>query len=315
MSFAKPAASRVYVLGERRRLAPAADLASVWRIDPISAATPSATLLTGVPEVWRRAPTGKNQRDYDQAIAVDPVSATTDRVYLGGNFVLRGAVISPTVMPASTWCLDVPVAGTALAPAPGISRPGTVAAGGDGANPAGLIGDDIHPDVHMIRFAGAAPNRQVWVATDGGVFVSTQGGRVNSFAPRSTGLAALEVNFVSPHPTSSHYVAAGTQDNGRHVRVGDAVWENTDGDGGGVAFHPTASQVILHQTTFAGWRTAPDAGFVNPLDQGVPVAATDRESDLAAFYSGAAAVARTPSASRFVIGTNRVWLTDDLAIA
>lgn len=316
MSFSMPAPTRLYVLGERHQTVPAAaDLPSVWRIDP-TAAAPAATLLTGVPDVWTRSKTtGKNQRDYDQAIAVDEAVPGTDRVYLGGNFLERGLVISPTLMPASVWCLDVPIAGTALVPTPGVSRPGSVAAGGDSANPAGLIGDDIHPDVHMIRFAGPAAGRQVWVATDGGVYVSTQAGRVNSFAPRSTGLAAVEVNYVSPHPSSSHYVAAGTQDNGRHVRLGDVVWKDTmGGDGGGVAFHPTAPQVVLSQFTFASWATDPPAGFVRPLTQGGPTPDPKRENDLAAFYSSAAAVARTATAARIAVGTNRVWLTDDLAV-
>jgi hypothetical protein len=316
MSFAQPAPSRLYVLGERHRtLPPVADLASVWRLDP-TAAAPAAALLTGVPAVWFRLDSGKNQRDYDQAIAVDPVTAATDRLYLAGNFVDRSAGPLQSSQPASVWCLEVPVAGTALVPAPGISRSGPVAAGGDGASPAGLIGDDIHPDVHTIRFAGAAPNRQVWVTTDGGVFLSTRAGRVNSFAPRSTGLAALEANFVAPHPTSSQYVAAGMQDNGRHVRRGDVVWVDTKGgDGGGVVFHPVASQVILSQFTSAGWSTDPAAGFVDPLDQGGGAGEGKREFEQSAFYSGTAAVIRAPSATRVVIGTNRVWLTEDLAVA
>ena len=170
----------------------------------------------------------------------------------------------------------------------------------------------------MIRFADTHPNRQVWVATDGGVFVSTQAGRVNTFAPRANGLAALEVNFVASHPTSSHFAAIGTQDNGRHSRVGDAVWEETmGGDGGGVAFHPNLSQIIVSQTYFTSWDADPAGTFVDPLGQGSRLVSpfSDRESRLSAFYSGATAVRRTLASARLALGTNRVWLTDDLGIA
>lgn len=305
MSFANPDTDRVYVLGDQQPGLPNATVASLWLIPAAAAAAPSADAIAGVPPVWRRNSLGKNQRDYDQCIAVDVVGGV-DRVYLGGNVAGSGA---------SVWCLDVSV-GPALVPTAGVSRTGPPP-GGEGASTGGLVGDDIHADVHMIRFAGTHPNRQVWVATDGGVFVSTQAGRVNTFAPRATGLAALEVNFLASHPTSSHFTAIGTQDNGRHSRVGDVVWQDTmGGDGGGVAFHPNQSQIIVSQFFRAAWDADPSAGFANPLDQnsGSVNQITDRESALAAFYSGPSAIRRPPSGARLALGTNRVWLTDDLGI-
>lgn len=305
MSFANPAADRVYILGDRQTGAPTATDAAIWRIPSANAATPTADLLTGVPMVWLRNPLGRNQRDFDQTIAVDVVTIAgvdVDRIYLGGN------VAAPS---ASVWCMDV--VGSTLVPAPGVSRVGPPP-GGDGATTAGLIGDDVHPDVHMIRFAGDAPNRQVWVATDGGVFVSTQAGRAQTFAARATGMAALEANFIAPHPTSSHFAAFGSQDNGRHSRIGDVVWEDMmGGDGGGVAFHPNQSQIIVSQYYRADWASDP-IGFASPLDQNsftVDIS-TDRESNLSAFYSGPAVVRRAATVGRLAIGTNRVWLTDNL---
>ncbi|HZC26437.1 MAG TPA: hypothetical protein VE287_05395, partial [Actinopolymorphaceae bacterium] len=305
MSFANPEADRVYVLGDRElRQTPYTTVASLWRIPAAGGATPTAEAIAGVPEVWHTNSLGKNQRDYDQAIAVDVVGGV-DRVYLGGNTAPDGA---------SVWCVDVSV-GPALVPTAGVSRTG-VPPGGDGATMGGLIGNTIHPDVHMIRFAGAHPNRQVWVATDGGPFVSTQAGRVNTFAPRATGMAAVEVNFIASHPTSSHFAAIGVQDNGRQSRVGDVVWEDTmGGDGGGTVFHPILSQVIFSQFHNAQWESDPYAGVANPLVQDSPTGldlAADRESNLSAFYSGAAAVRRTSSSARLALGTNRVWLTDNL---
>jgi hypothetical protein len=305
MSFANPEADRVYVLGDRQPAAPTATVATVWRIETAAAAAPSADPIAGVPVVWVGNSLGKKQRDYDQAIAVDVVGGV-DRVYLGGNTGPGGA---------SLWCLDVSV-GPALVPTAGVSRKGSPPSG-DGAATGGHIGISIHPDVHMIRLAGTHPHRQVWVATDGGVFVSTQAGRAHTFAPRATGMAALEVNFIAAHPTSSHFAAIGTQDNGRQSRVGDQVWHDTmDGDGGGIVIHPTESQVIVSQAFHAAWDCDPFAGFVNPLTQGAFVDPTsDRESDASAFYSGAAAVRHSPTSARIALGTNRVWVTDDLGVA
>ncbi len=306
MSLTVAEADRVYVLGDQQPGAPAATVAGVWRIPSAAGATPTAESIAAVPPVWHTNSLGRNQRDYDQTIAVDVVSGV-DRVYLGGNTSDAGA---------SLWCLDVSV-GPALVPTAGVSRIGFPPAG-EQAVQGGLIGDGVHADVHMIRLAGTHPQRQVWVATDGGVFVSTRAGRVNTFAPRATGLAALEVNFVAAHPTSSHFAAIGTQDNGRHSRVGDTVWEDTiGGDGGGVAFHPTLSQVIVSQYVQAAWESDPAAGFGNPLDQGTGTVetSTDRESTLSAFYSGASAIARGTNGARFALGTNRVWLSDDVGVA
>ncbi|GAA2760088.1 hypothetical protein [Actinopolymorpha rutila] len=307
MSLAVAEADRVYVLGDQQPGAPSATVAGVWRIAAAASATPTAESIAGVPTVWQGNSLGKNQRDYDQTIAVDVVGGV-DRIYLAGNTSDAGA---------SLWCLDVSV-GPALVPTAGVSRTG-VPPGGEHATSGGLIGDGVHPDVHMIRLAGTHPNRQVWVGTDGGVFVSTHAGRVNTFAPRATGMAALEVNFVAAHPTSSHFAAIGTQDNGRHSRVGDTVWEDTmGGDGGGVAFHPRLPQVIVSQYFRASWEADPMAGFVNPLDQGSFTVdlRTDRESNLSAFYSGPSAVRRTATAAaRLVIGTNRVWLSDNVGFA
>ena len=308
MSFAIAEDARLYVLGDVMAAGPP-PTATIWRIPAISATPPVATKLTGVPVVFTDL--GRSQRDYDQAIAVDviPGAPATDRLYFGGNFFDR----SPTESPASVWCFDVTPA-LALAPVNGISQTGAPPTGAN-ANPAGMIGDTVHPDIHVIRLAAAAPNRQVWVGCDGGVYVSTEAGRVNTFAPRCTGMAAVEVNFLASHPTSSHYVAAGMQDNGREVRLGDVVWADTmGGDGGGVAFHPIRSDIIVSQFFFGLWGCVPTGIFVDPTTRVPNQGGGGRESTpaVSSFYSGAAAVRRTATAGRIAVGTNRVWLTDNL---
>jgi hypothetical protein len=304
-----PGTTRMYLLGEIA--GPPVDT-RLFRFD--ASATPAvAEQVRGVPgDLWGA------QRDYDQALAVTP-TASTDRVFVGGS----------TVQPVREWSaslfvydVDTTTVPPRLLPASGLSRTGAPP-GGDGADRAGLVGNTVHADVHTIRVVGPGGGEQVWVGCDGGVYVSDRGGRVNTFASRVTGLAALEPGFVAPHPTSSHYVAAGFQDNGTQVRVGDTVWEATFlGDGGGTVFHPVASQYVVTQYVGGDWYAQPTTGYRDPLTRGVggPAGATGREGSssnpwTSAFYSGAAAVLNPPSTGRIALGTNRVWLTDNLGTA
>jgi hypothetical protein len=158
------------------------------------------------------------------------------------------------------------------------------------------------------------------VGCDGGIFISAQAGRVNSFLSRSTGLASLEIGFHASHPTSSHFIAIGCQDNGTQVRVGDTVWEETmQGDGGGVAFHPLHSQFLVAQYIQGTWLGRPSGAYRDPLHRVaggtyeglVP----DREWGLSSFYSGASSIRLSATVGRIAVGTNRVWVTDDLGTA
>ncbi len=192
----------------------------------------------------------------------------------------------------------------------------------DGSAVAGLIGTGVHADIHAIRLTGpSGANRQVWVGCDGGVYLSGSAGKVHTFAPRGTGLAVLEAGFSAAHPTVSHLVAAGMQDNGTQVRTGDTVWEEIlQGDGGGVLLDPSAPHRVIAQYIRAGWKADPQDGrFCSPTSRLVNGGAfsTDRENsgDNASFYSAPAAVTTGPGRTRLAVGTNRVWLTDNLGSA
>ena len=306
MSLAHATGNRFYALGET-------DRARVWQIADASVVPVVATNvpgLVGTADLWG---TGNgSQRDYDQAVAVDADPAG-DRLYVGG------AVIDPRPgadWSASLWAYDV-------SPAPALTIPRALA--GRGAPPAnagadrnGLIGNNMHGDVHSIRVTGPArPGRHVWVGNDGGVYVSQADGRVNTFAARNNGLAALEANVVASHPTSAHYLALGCQDNGVQMRRGDTVWELTHlGDGGGVAFHPVASDIVVAQFHNATWQSTSRRAFVDPMlrSPGEPWTAIGREDTASQFYSEAATFDDTgPGGTGLLaIGTNRVWLTRDL---
>jgi hypothetical protein len=250
----------VYVLGEADTT-PGSNgglVAHLWRISNPAVAAPAAHTaapLSGVPASNHLWP---GQRDYDQAIMVTTFDAGAgsrrDRVHIGGSLIwLRN-------WNASIWAFDVN--GTALVPAPGISdQPAGVH---HGADRPGLIGNAIHPDVHALRKATNADGvtRQVWVACDGGVFVSLRNGQSNTFASRNVGLASIEAGFVASHPASSHFAMLGCQDNGRQVRVGDTVWEvktTMQGDGGGVIFHPLQSHYVMGQFTRGSWACDPSS--------------------------------------------------------
>lgn len=314
LSLARSPGGAVYILGEDDWSQP-----TVWQIADPSAALPVAVAAPGLPTgvddngnpvLWG------TQRDYDQAIAVDQVGGV-DRVAVGGSVVWTG-----TEWCASLWVFDV-TAVPSLVPSPGVSRvkaPGAAVNPGDGALQPGLVGNNLHGDIHTLVWTGApgAP-RQLWCGNDGGVFVSAQGGRVNTFLSRVTGLAVLEPGFVANHPSSSHFAAAGFQDNGTQVRIGDTVWEEIfEGDGGGAVFHPTRSQYLVAQYTNATWKAQPAIGYVDPIArcQGGPGQATLGVEDTnARFYSGAAAIARSATEGRIAIGTNRVWVSDDVGVA
>jgi hypothetical protein len=131
-----------------------------------------------------------------------------------------------------------------------------------------------------------------------------------------TGLATLEPGFLAHHPGSLQFVAAGMQDNGVLVRSGDTVWEEVfEGDGGGVAFHPTQTDVLVGEWMQGTWQcnhpSFRDPLQRRPLHPSFTTIGADRENLTCAMYAGAAAVAHG-AGGRVAIGTNRIWVSDDL---
>lgn len=100
----------------------------------------------------------------------------------------------------------------------------------------------IHSDHHDIEYD---PNNSniIYVACDGGVYKSTNGG-VNWNA-RNTGLRATQ--FYAPfgvHPTNADLMIGGLQDNGV-VRYNGSTWTSVfGGDGGPSAFAPNGTTVL-----------------------------------------------------------------------
>jgi hypothetical protein len=283
------------------------DDTALFSVADITAATPAAAVrVRGVPtKLW------PHQRDYDQAICVDVVtdgSGTHHAVYLGGSFFETGGDDD-----ASLWCFQVTASDT-LSAVTGLSRVGNVPTG-DGAFVNGLIGAGVHADVHVVRLMTAGGGKQLWVGCDGGVYVSGQAGRANTFRPCNIGLGVIEAGFSDVHPSLTHPAVAGVQDNGTQLRTGDTVWEEVfEGDGGGVCFDPAQPHRFVAQYVRASWSASPPTGFLSPTERfaGGGASATDRENTVSAFYSGAASTVAPGGTTRTAVGTDRVWLTDDL---
>jgi hypothetical protein len=108
----------------------------------------------------------------------------------------------------------------------------------------------------------------------------------------------------------------GCQDNGRQVRVGETVWEvkaTMQGDGGGVIFHPLQSQFVMGQFNSASWAADPSSRFAQPVVMAPNNQPADPENAGSSFYSGIAAITQPASnRARIALGTNRVWISDDL---
>lgn len=268
----------------------------LFRIACASNATPTATAVTGVPDVLGR------QGFYDIALAVHPTQG--DRVVVGG-------ATFPTVTPTGQQLL-----------ASGNTDDGAiviadVADNGSGtlvfglpATPSRMIGAGVHADVHDLVFSNAGS--RLWAACDGGVFRSDRLDSQVGFAAVNDGLSVVESNYVTGHPVCEGLVVAGLQDNGVISRRSGAVWfHEGDGDGGGVAFDPTQPSRYLRQFFHGRWGSFPGS-------LALPLNATERD-DRSAFYSTPALVTKQrPGApagqqtlTQLIVGTSRVWYTED----
>ena len=100
------------------------------------------------------------------------------------------------------------------------------------------IGAGVHVDHHDARYeSGSATN--LWVATDGGVWRSTDDGA--TWVARNTGLVTHQFYDVCPNDgPDPYYVLGGTQDNGTDKWTGGTTWDIVlGGDGMVCVIDPT----------------------------------------------------------------------------
>ena len=253
----------------------------------------------GVPDVL------DNQGFYDLAIAVDPADA--NRVVLGGAafYAKNPAGKQYKEDDGAIFSANVAVTGGKLT----FGHP----------SPPTMIGVGAHADVHDLQFSNSGA--RLFAATDGGVFRSDHPRKQVGFVACNDGLAVIEANFVASHPTCEGHVVVGLQDNGILEGGSTGVWQHTgDGDAGGVAFDPVRPERYFRQFHDGRWTASNGStGFhkLLRLRQTPTPPITDdgkNERDAAAFYSLPAAIKHTRGATDFtqiVLGTDRVWYTDD----
>jgi hypothetical protein len=267
---------------------------AMWRVD--GAAT--VRRVTGLPAGLFGAGDASH---YDLAIAIDPASPR--RFLIGG-----AAVTGPddNLPAAALYRLTVPAA----PPAAGAAWV-TDYVGGDAAD-ATWIGAATHADVQRIRWHDDGAANPVFVATDGGIYVSDQSATRGTLAPRTNGMAVSEPGFIAAHGDTDGAVLIGCQDNGAQLRLGGA-WRRVIqvGDGGGVAFAPGLRGRFLAQQTQSTW-VADNQEITPTLRAAFNPAAPAQQNEHAAsrFYSNGAARRRADGVTQLAIGTNRVWYSE-----
>lgn len=296
--------SILYVLGKGPRL---------WRIDD-----KTARKVRNIPTKLFGRTEAKDQSDYDLAIAVHPTDPL--QVTLGGSTVKSEQTVTMVngkrqVADDGEWSASLfrlTITGTAAANnfSCNFNQDNQDFPGLDAAT---YIGNNVHADVHAIRYAGAPSGQHMWIGCDGGAYRSIQGGGAYTFIPRNNGLSVIEPGFVAGSPQNDGAVIIGTQDNGALRRIGDTIWDVWSyGDGGGVAYHPSLPSYYVGQYTSAVWSST-DSAFVPPVFRTRPAdKSMENESAVAAFYSDLHVIAGNgANKARIALGTNRLWISED----
>ncbi len=180
---------------------------------------------------------------YNIAVAVDPLNG--NNVIAGGLNCYRSTDGGATWTQSSTWV--------------------------------GTSGQYVHADQQYAVWNG----NQVLVASDGGIFYSSDGGV--TFRDRNVGLRLKQFYSCAVHPTSINYFLAGAQDNGVHqlnsAGLGASV-EVTGGDGALVHIDQDQPQYQFGSYVYNQYRRSTDGGntwssvnysssigsFINPTD-------------------------------------------------
>jgi hypothetical protein len=135
----------------------------------------------------------------------------------------------------------------------------------------------VHADHHSVVWNGT----QVMVATDGGIFLSSDNG--NNYEDRNIGLRIKQFYSCAIHPTTNNYFLGGTQDNGTHQLTASGLSGSTEvlgGDGGFVHIDENEPQYQFGSTTRSQYRRSINGGaswssvnysssigqFINPTD-------------------------------------------------
>ena len=101
---------------------------------------------------------------------------------------------------------------------------------------------NAHPDQHHMYISPTNPNT-IYIANDGGVWKSTDGG--TTFQTLNASLNLSMFVGIALHPTNPNITYGGTQDNGTQRRTGAASWhEFSPGDGGQCVIDPVDTSIV-----------------------------------------------------------------------
>ena len=114
-----------------------------------------------------------------------------------------------------------------------------------------------HSDQQAFAFEPGNPS-VVYVANDGGLWKSTNGGA--TLQSLNATLSLIQFNSLALHPTDAGFTIGGTQDNGTQRRLKDSStgapslgWDQFSGSDGGACFFNPLKPDTLFGTYFGGW--------------------------------------------------------------
>ncbi|HWS85847.1 MAG TPA: Calx-beta domain-containing protein [Pyrinomonadaceae bacterium] len=113
-----------------------------------------------------------------------------------------------------------------------------------------------HADQQAFAFEPGNPS-VVYVANDGGLWKSTDGGA--TLQSLNGSLSLVQFNSLALHPTDGGFTIGGTQDNGTQRRLKDSegasiqTWSVFSGSDGGACLFNPANPNILFATYFSAW--------------------------------------------------------------
>ena len=139
----------------------------------------------------------------------------------------------------------------------------------------------VHADHHFMQWWKAGAQSRVLIASDGGLFFSTDGG--STFSDKNRNLSIKQFYSCAIHPTQTDYLLGGAQDNGSHQLKNPGLSYSIEvqgGDGAYVAIDQKAPNYQFVSYVYNQYRRSIDGGvswsttnlsavagmFINPFD-------------------------------------------------
>lgn len=165
-------------------------------------------------------------------------------------------------------------------------------------------GNYVHADIHRVYYAPNDPNK-VYCVTDGGIFVSSDGGE--NWEGRNGGYQTQQFYANFSNSTSNPNLAlGGMQDNSTAIFTGEAAWTRViGGDGECTAIHPLDDNIMYGSAQYLNLFKSVDGGasFYNIVSN----AAMDSE---AAAFNGPFEIAPS-NPDILYAGAQSLWRSDD----